>query len=344
MKQKVINTSMQFSLDIPADEVLAEKLTHPTRTRRKSSVVPALDLRDLDSVSTLLNASPDFRVIRRLKQHDIFSDKQASRELTGVYVDCETTGLGLEDKIIEVGLVRFSYDADSGEILRTLSPERGYSGFEDPGHPLSEEIKRLTGIEDYDLSNQRFDDAAIASLVADAQLIIAHNSGFDRPRFEQRFPIFSGKRWACSFKDVDWSGHGITSAKLEYLAYVFRFFFDGHRAVNDCFAALEILSKQFPDSGESVMQNLLETARKDTWRHFANPARYQNEQFRGRGYRWCGKERAASWYKDYPDKASAESARQSIRDDGIAEDHQEILCITALDRYSFREMGNVRSR
>lgn len=340
MKRTGHDHSMQLDLGLGIiDEAALEHVEHPPRSRRKSPPVTLSKTETLESAASLLAASPDFRVLRRLQHHVVFQSKVPERELIGVYVDCETEGLSIEDKIIEIGLVRFAYDANTGEVLRLLEPTDGYSGFEDPGRPLSEEIKKLTGIDDGDVREQHFDDAAIDALVSDAQLIVAHNAGFDRPRFEKRFPFFAKKRWACSFKDIDWSERGVPSAKLDYLAYVFGFFFDGHRAVNDCFAALEILGKTFPRSGDPVMQALLDRARNDTWRHFANPARYQNDRFRALGYRWCGKDRAASWYKDYSDENSAELAKQSIQADGIAAT-QDIRRITARERYSIREMGN----
>lgn len=293
----------------------------------------------LDSAASLLEQSQDYKVLRRLQHREVYLSRENPIERIGVYVDCETEGLELEHKIIEVGLVRFAYDAKTGELLRLLPPIEGYSGFEDPGRPLSDVVKRLTGIRDEDLVGQRFDEKAIESLVVDANLILAHNARFDRPRFEKRFNCFSQMQWACSFKDIEWAEHGISSAKLDYLAYVFGFFFEGHRAVNDCFAALEILGKEFPDDGKGVLQAMLSSARRVTWRHFANPARNQNDRFRALGYRWCGKERAASWYKDYVDESSAESARQSIQANESAVT-QEVRRITALERYSIREMEN----
>lgn len=338
MKRAKQDATMQLDLGLPAiDEAAVEHLAHPPRSRKKSPPVATSPVVALETAASLLSSSPNYRVLRKLQHHVLFQNKAAERELIGVYVDCETEGLSLEDKIIEVGLVRFAYDAQTGEVLRLLEPTDGYSAFEDPGRALSEEIKKLTGIEDGDVKDQHFDDMAIDALVSDAQLIIAHNAGFDRPRFEKRFPFFAKKRWACSFKDIDWSGRGVPSAKLDYLAYVFGFFFDGHRAVNDCFAALEILGKSFPETDEPVLQVLLDRARMDTWRHFANPARYQNDRFRALGYRWCGKDRPASWYKDYPNQHSAESARENIQDDRISVD-QKIRRTTALERYSIREM------
>ncbi len=340
MKPAKQDPTMQLDLGLPTIcEAAVDQLAHPPRSRKKQPPVATSPFETLEAAASLLSSSSDYQVLRRLQHHVVYQSKLSERELIGVYVDCETEGLSLEDKIIEVGLVRFTYDANTGEVLRLLEPTDGYSAFEDPGRALSDEIKKLTGIEDSDVKDKHFDDVAIDALVSDAQLIIAHNAGFDRPRFEKRFPFFAKKRWACSFKDIDWAGRGVTSAKLNYLAYVFGFFFDGHRAVNDCFAALEILGKTFPETRDPVMQALLDRARKDTWRHFANPARYQNDRFRALGYRWCGKDRAASWYKDYSDEGSAESNRQLIQVDGIAA-AQEIRRITALERYSIREMGN----
>lgn len=339
MKRGKADPSLQLVLDLICGEneaLLPEAdLSSPARRTTKAKT-PRLDH---ESAAALLSGSDDFRVLRRLKNHEIFSATAPVHPLIGVFIDCETEGLDLQNKIIEIGLVRFVFDADTGVVSSVAEPQKGYSAFEDPGKPLTDVIRKLTGICDEDVQGQAFDDQAIAGLVSDASLIVAHNAGFDRPRLEKRFPFFAGKPWACSFRDIDWAGQGISSAKLDYLAYRFGFFFDGHRAVTDCFAGLEILSRSLPSSEKPVMQALLDASGRGAWRHFANPARYQNDRYREMGYRWCGKERSASWYKDYADQASAEAAWQKIAQQGIAE-KQSIRRITALDRYSVREMGD----
>jgi DNA polymerase-3 subunit epsilon len=45
---------------------------------------------------------------------------------------------------------------------------------------------------------------------------------------------------------VDWAGEGFEGTKLSYLASQCGFFFDGHRAENDCLAGLEILARPLP--------------------------------------------------------------------------------------------------
>lgn len=88
---------------------------------------------------------------------------------------------------------------------------------------------------------KRINDAEVESLLADVSLVIAHNAGFDRVFVESRFPIFATKAWACSFKQIPWSEEGISSGKLEFLAYNCGFHFTGHRASTDCHALLEVL-------------------------------------------------------------------------------------------------------
>jgi DNA polymerase-3 subunit epsilon len=128
---------------------------------------------------------------------------------------------------------------------------------EDPKIPLPKKIIALTGLTDEMLAGKTFDADAIEKVVEPASLIIAHNASFDRRFVEKRFSIFETKSWACSVSQVPWEDEGIASAKLEYLAYKFGFFFDGHRAEIDCYAALHLLSKTLPKSGDLVLNTYL---------------------------------------------------------------------------------------
>ncbi|MGG2479144.1 3'-5' exonuclease, partial [Rhizobium sp. BR5] len=83
----------------------------------------------------------------------------------------------------------------------------------------------------------------LTSLIAHADLIIAHNAGFDRPFCEAFSPIFRDKAWACSVSEIDWSARGFEGSKLAYLIGQSGYFHDGHRAVDDCFALLEVLEQ-----------------------------------------------------------------------------------------------------
>jgi DNA polymerase-3 subunit epsilon len=86
------------------------------------------------------------------------------------------------------------------------------------------------------------DPDAVAAFAAPAALVIAHNAAFDR-RFLERFStVFRTKPWACSMSQIDWKAEGHEGVKLAWLAAGAGFFYDRHRAVNDCAAAIELLA------------------------------------------------------------------------------------------------------
>jgi hypothetical protein len=151
-----------------------------------------------------------------------------------VVLDTETTEVDPPDKVIELALVKFEYSRESGAIGRVFD---AYDGLEDPGMPIPPESTTIHHITDDMVRGQRLDEAAIGRVLEGAGLVIAHNAGFDRPFVEARLAAFKALPWACSLRDVPWDSLGLGSAKLDYLAYRYGFFFEGHRAEIDCRAA-----------------------------------------------------------------------------------------------------------
>jgi DNA polymerase-3 subunit epsilon len=349
MKRSTKASPGQLSLDYPDSTGFSPSAIQPEVPKKRKPNAPTT--LSTEQMTEALRATGEYRILKGWQHHEVFSEQTPTKQRIGLFVDCETTGLAADDKMIQIGLVRFSYDDNSGVILRLEDPVQGYSAFEDPTledpkKELSEEIIQLTGITHDDVRDQKFNEYDVKVMLEGVDLVIAHNAAFDRPRFEERFPFFADVDWACSFKDVIWKDFEIPSAKLDYLAYMFGFYFSGHQALADCFAGLEVLSmtktivdKPEHTSTKPVMKYLLENCRTTKWRHFVNPDRGQNDRFRARGYRWCGKERASSWYKDYDDEESARKAQDVITKAGIATG-QQTRPITARDRYSKREMGN----
>jgi hypothetical protein len=84
------------------------------------------------------------------------------------------------------------------------------------------------------------DPAEVEAFLGPAALIIAHNAGFDRRFLEKFCSAFTVLAWACSWAELPWAEEGFDSAKLAHLAAAFGFFHDGHRAVHDCHAGVEI--------------------------------------------------------------------------------------------------------
>ena len=194
---------------------------------------------DLEDLALRLEESGDYRVLRRVPVVERYADDDATTKRLGLIVDVETTGLDpTRDKIIELAILPFDFSSEG--VLYGVRDS--YAGFEDPGMPIPKEISRLTGITDDDVRGQTLDDDAVAALAADASLVIAHNAGFDRRFLERRFPVFVDTPWGCSREQVPWAAEGLRSRSLDYLLYRFGYFFDGHRALNDCQAVLHLLS------------------------------------------------------------------------------------------------------
>jgi DNA polymerase-3 subunit epsilon len=103
---------------------------------------------------------------------------------------------------------------------------------------------------------------------------------------------------------VDWAGEGYEGTKLSYLASSAGFFYDRHRAENDCHAAIELLSLPMRNSGAPVMAQLLERARRPSWRIWAENSPFDlKDVLKARGYRWNADTAVAprAWYIDVED-------------------------------------------
>jgi DNA polymerase-3 subunit epsilon len=171
-------------------------------------------------------------------------------------------------------------------------------------------------------------------------LIIAHEARFDRPFCEALFPVFATRYWTCSNSEVDWRARGHRGTKLTYLLNDFGYFYEGHRALDDCHAVLEVLANVWPGAAESAFGELLKTARKASIRIWAEGAPFEHKDaLRVRGYRWSdgsnGSRRA--WWKDVEeDGIDAEVAY--LRGTFFANQPVEFPMkrITGLDRFSAR--------
>lgn len=232
-----------------------------------------------------LEKEGQYKVIERLNPPQAYRQGAPATPRLGIVLDTETTGLDTaKDKIIELGFIAFEYDAGSGMIYRIL---HSYGGFEDPGEPLQDIIKQVTGITDEMVKDQHLDDNEINSWLEKSDIIIAHNAAFDRQMLERRLPAACNTNWACTFNDINWKEEDISSLKLDYIAYKLGYFFDGHRAVNDSEATLHLLSKALPESGKLGMADLLSHAREKSRRFFAVGAPFdKKDDLRARGYRW----------------------------------------------------------
>lgn len=262
---------------------------------------PAATAGDPEALARLLEAHPDYRVLRRLVPALHFDRSPQGPVRTLLVLDTETTGLeAAKEKVIELALLRVAVDTATG---LPVGPVWVYDGLEDPGRAIAPAITAITGITDAMVHGQRLDEALIAQLMVGVDLVVAHNAGFDRPFVEARLPEFARLPWACSFADLDWKALGQSSAKLENLALACGWFYDAHRAETDCHALLAVLAQpqarfghpQPPDGtepGPTGLSVLLAAAGQTHHRLQATGAPFEaKDVLKARGYRWDGQQR-----------------------------------------------------
>lgn len=236
---------------------------------------------------TDLQGTGKFQILRKveLDTNNNFTGRSVPEAKVALILDTETTGFDADTcKIIELGIVAVEYDPATGDLIRVVGR---YSGFEDPGEPLSQEIIDVTGITDEMLAGQSFDDQAVQSLLGLAVLVVAHNSKFDRPFIETRFPSFKHIAWGCSLEQIDWQGEKLSARVLEYILFKFGWFINAHRALDDAEGLLCALLEKLPISGERAFKALLEKAREPICRVYAVNAPFDKKDLlKQRGYRW----------------------------------------------------------
>jgi DNA polymerase-3 subunit epsilon len=217
-----------------------------------------------------------------------------------LYVDVETTGLSpAKDEIIELAMVPFNYGPD-GRIFEILPP---FQSFQDPRNPIPAEITRITGIDQSMVEGHRIEIARVEEMVSEADIIVAHNAGFDRRFLERLCSAFITKPWGCSATQVSWREEGYEGSRLGYLVSMAGYFYDRHRALNDCYAAIELLSEPLPKNGNIAFDVLLNNARSVTIRLWATHAPFDlKDNLKARGYRWNNGEYGTqkAWYIDLP--------------------------------------------
>lgn len=157
-----------------------------------------------------------------------------------VVVDLETSGLGYDDHIIEVGAVKIL----NGEITEK------YHTFVECPIKLSPEVVLLTGIKDEDLSSAPPVVEALKQLHAFCEecVIIAHNLPFDysfMKKYGDEYGIFFDNPQIdtlvmarARLKNAD-----IANYKLSTLANYFNIEFRHHRALDDAEATAKIFLK-----------------------------------------------------------------------------------------------------
>lgn len=288
----------------------------------------------------IIRANPDFKLLERFQPIERYSEDSADLRL-GLVVDTETTGLDADASIIEIGMILFSYSPSAKTIHAIVD---SYSGLEDPGFPIPANITAVTGITSEDVAGKVIDWEHVGQLAGQARFAIAHKADFDRPLMEKRCPAFIDIPWACSLTDIDWASLGMGSSKLDYIAFKLGFFFDGHRAENDCRALLHILTQTFPGAKASLFDMMTRAAAAPSYRVWAVGASFDvKDTLKANGYRWNdgADGRPKAWHKDVRDRALLQPEHDWLKNLAYPRFGDQPLTVpvetfTALTRHSVR--------
>ena len=238
-----------------------------------------------DIVAQALEETGEYRIVRKLQPVERYTEPDGEQIQLGLILDTETTGLDAQaDDVIELGMVLFEYAPATGRVYRVVGT---FDELRDPGRHIPAEITAMTHITDDMVRGRAIDVIAVDAFVARATLIIAHNAAFDRPFVEKQWDVFATKPWGCSMTQVHWRDEGIATQKQELIALCQGFFYDAHRAENDCRALLHILANVLPLSGQPALKPLLDHAMANDAHIWAIAAPFDaKDALKLRGYRW----------------------------------------------------------
>jgi DNA polymerase-3 subunit epsilon len=304
--------SLGFDSAPPSAEPAPAKPASPPKAAAKKAPrerTAAAETLSHDAMAQALEAHPDYKVLRRLVPRNDWGPVPGSGTRRVIVLDTETTGLDARnERIIELAMLSVLVDAATG---LPVGPVTTYESFEDPGKPIPPAITEITGIDDSMVHGQRIDDARVAELVEAADLIVAHNAGFDRPFVEARLPVFATRAWNCSFAGIDWKKEGSGSAKLEFLAHERGWFYDAHRALVDCHALLQVLAAPLAN-GQSGLARLIEGAGQNRYKLRATGAPFEaKDALKSRGYRWDNENRV--WWTSLTGQETLEQETQWLK-------------------------------
>lgn len=249
-----------------------------------------IDYRDL------LDNPGNYKILRRITGKSVMQknlsqlegfNKDAADIKRFAILDFETTGFDAQvDQPIELGLVTVDY-SPSQNTLRIVDT---INMMEQPDKPIPEIVTQITGLTDEKVAGHRFDEKLLAAAIEPCDYLLAHNARFDRAFWDRRFPQYADELWGCTINDVPWQEQGFESNKLEYLLYKHGYFYDGHQALTDCLAVVQLfldaphllahLEKQINTQFFTVKAVGLPYGLKD--------------EVKARGYRWLGSEKVWS--------------------------------------------------
>lgn len=255
-------------------------------------------------------------------------------------IDLETTGLNFKtDKIIEIGLISVAFHLDEG----ILGLRHQYTALQDPGEPLSGKIQEITGLTDADLAGKSIDWHHVMNILMQSDYVACHNSSFDRKFLEAATPDFIQAKvrqlpFGCTLNGIDWKNRGFLSQKLIDLNARIRFRYPAHRALNDCWATINLLREV-----RGTLNELIADIHQDKTLIFVTGTTYKHSSdLKAQGFSFSSgeSEQGIYWYK-YENVTALPATKAWLdrviyKEEGSADKLSCMEHISPSDRYSIR--------
>lgn len=236
-----------------------------------------------DSIN-LLEATGQYKVLSRVPETLSSNIQPSGRLFKLAIIDLETTGLDPKtNEIIEIGTLIVSFTNEDGFIALEFADNQ----LQQPKTAISEEITKITGITNEEVAGKTVDWQLIENELNNVDLIVCHNASFDRNFMELQTPthfsqMIKSKAFGCTSRGINWSLLGFEGAKLEYLNLKMGYFYDGHRALVDCWATFNLLIQNPP-----AFEELKNSVRHKEYLICAiNAAFDKKDELKARRYRW----------------------------------------------------------
>ncbi|WP_234396934.1 exonuclease domain-containing protein [Bacillus massiliglaciei] len=178
---------------------------------------------------------------------------------TGIMLDVETTGLSpASDEIIELAMMLFQYNEETGEILEILKKE---SFLREPiKHSARNNYStsfRVHGIPFESVQGKEFHDKEITKYLAYADSVFAHNASFDRSFLYQMYPLVNEHSWFCTMRSVPWKKYGYPNSRLLTILQGHGIAqHQTHRAMDDINYLMELM-KQTNPNGQFYLKEVI---------------------------------------------------------------------------------------
>jgi len=292
---------------------------------------------DMQSSMNLLEATGQYKVLTRVPESLSAEKLPSTKQFKAAVIDLETTGLDpRNDEIIEIGTLIVTFTNEDGFIAVDFADNQ----LQQPNNPISEEITNITGITNEDVAGKSIDWVQLEDKLADVALIICHNASFDRNFMELQAPehfskLIQSKAFGCTSRGINWKALGFEGAKLEYLNLKMGYFYDGHRALVDCWATLNLL-QQRPEAFEELKNGVRSKERLIC----AIDADFdKKDELKKRHYRWSDgrKNLPKCWWITIPEQ-DYQDELDYLKDEiyGGRQVSLPTHVITAHSRYSYR--------